>query len=254
MSDSNDVPKFDSENKTSETSDLSEPIKYKYELLPEDYLDFDLAYKLIVIGDPGVGKSCLTNNAVKNVFDAAYNATINFGFFTFNVRMNEKVIKLQIWDTCGQEAYRSLITNLYRNTSLAIMVYAINVKESLENVEVWLRDLRTHSNPDTKVFLIGNKIDLEKEREVTKEQGEKFYRDNKLNLFMEASAKTGFNTKNIFLKLLKYYMMSIYIIFKKLMKIMKMKILKKKLLLIISRIKIKRKKVVAYLIYKIYNK
>ena len=80
------------------------------------------------------------------------------------------------------------------------MVYAINVKESLENVEVWLRDLRTHSNPDTKVFLIGNKIDLEKEREVTKEQGEKFYRDNKLNLFMEASAKTGFNTKNIFLK------------------------------------------------------
>ena len=199
MSDSNDVPKFDSENKTSETSDLSEPIKYKYELLPEDYLDFDLAYKLIVIGDPGVGKSCLTNNAVKNVFDEAYNATINFGFFTFNVRMCEKVIKLQIWDTCGQEAYRSLVTNLYRNTSLAIMVYAINVKESLENVEVWLRDLRTHSNPDTKVFLIGNKIDLEKEREVTKEQGEKFYRDNKLNLFMEASAKT-FNTKNIFLK------------------------------------------------------
>ena len=161
MTDINDVPKFDSnsENKTNETSNSPQPLKYKYEILPEDYTNFDLSYKLIVIGDPGVGKSCLTNNAVKNVFDEAYNATINFGFFTFNVRMNEKVIKLQIWDTCGQEAYRSLVTNLYRNTSLAIMVYAINVKESLENVEVWLRDLRTHSNPDTKVFLIGNKID-----------------------------------------------------------------------------------------------
>ena len=112
MSDSNDVPKFDSENKTSEISDSSEPIKYKYELLPEDYLDFDLSYKLIVIGDSGVGKSCLTKNAVKNVFEEAYNATVGFEFFTFNVRMNEKVIKLQIWDTCGQEAYRSLVTNL----------------------------------------------------------------------------------------------------------------------------------------------
>ena len=80
------------------------------------------------------------------------------------------------------------------------MVYAINAKESFENVEMWLRELRTHSNPDVKVFLIGNKIDLEKEREITREEGEKFYRDNKLNLFMEASAKAGINTQNIFLK------------------------------------------------------
>ena len=172
----------------------------KVEVLPEDYNQYDISFKLIVIGDSGVGKSCLTNNAVKNTFEEAYNATVGFEFFTFNVKMCEKVIKLQIWDTCGQELYRSLITNFYRNSSLAIMVYAINDKATFENIEMWLRELRTHSNPDAKVFLIGNKVDLEKEREVTTEQGESYCKQNKIDLFMESSAKTGLNTQNIFLK------------------------------------------------------
>ena len=140
------------------------------------------------------------SNAVKNVFEEDYNATVGFEFFTFNVNILEKIIKLQIWDTCGQELYRSLITNFYRNSSLAIMVYSINDRKTFENIEMWLRDLRTLSNPDVKVFLIGNKIDLEKEREVSKEEGENFCKDNNLNLFMEASAKTGINTQSIFLK------------------------------------------------------
>ena len=178
----------------------SSVIKYKYEILPEDYTSFDLSFKLIVIGDSGVGKSCLANKAVKNIFEDAYNATVGFEFFTFNVKMCEKVIKLQIWDTCGQELYRSLITNFYRNSSLAVMVYAINSKESFEDIEMWLRELRTHSNPDAKVFLLGNKVDLKNEREVTTEQGEKYAKANSMDAFMEASAKTGFNAKNIFLK------------------------------------------------------
>ena len=80
------------------------------------------------------------------------------------------------------------------------MVYAINSKESFEDIEMWLRELRTHSNPDAKVFLIGNKIDLEPQRVVKKEQGEQFCKDNKLNLFMESSAKTGLNAQNIFIQ------------------------------------------------------
>ena len=175
-------------------------LDFKYEILPEDQTNFDLSFKIIVIGDSGVGKSCLTNNAVKNIFDDAYNATVGFEFFTFNVKINGKIIKLQIWDTCGQELYRSLITNFYRNSSLAIMVYAINSKESFEDIEMWLRELRTHSNPDAKVFLIGNKIDLEPQRVVKKEQGEQFCKENKLNLFMESSAKTGINAQNIFIQ------------------------------------------------------
>ena len=172
----------------------------KYEILPNDVSESDLSFKVIVIGDCYVGKSCLTSKATKNIFNSNYNATVGFEFFTFNIKINKKVIKLQIWDTCGQELYRSLITNFYRNSSLAIMVYSIISKESFDNVEMWLRELRSHSNPDVKVFLIGNKIDLEAEREVTTEQGENFYKQNHLNLFLESSAKTGFNSQNIFIK------------------------------------------------------
>ena len=194
-----DIPSESSTQSASSENPKPEA-NYKFEILPEDYTNFDLSFKLIVIGDSGVGKSCLTNNAVKNIFDESYNATVGFEFFTFNVKVNDKVVKLQIWDTCGQELYRSLITNFYRNSSLAIMVYAINSLESFSNIEMWLRELRTHSNPDAKVFLIGNKIDLENERKVTKEQGEKFCKENNINEFMESSAKTGVNAQNIFIK------------------------------------------------------
>ena len=98
----------------------------QYTILADDYMQYDLSFKLIVIGDPGVGKSCLTMKATKNLFENIYSATVGFEFFTFNVKINDKFVKLQIWDTCGQEIYRSLITNFYRNSSLAMMVYSID--------------------------------------------------------------------------------------------------------------------------------
>lgn len=98
----------------------------KYEILPEDYERYDLSFKIIVVGDAGVGKSCLTMRATKNLFDEQYNATVGFEFFTFNIRINDMVIKLQVWDTCGQEIYRSLIANFYRNSSLAVIVFSID--------------------------------------------------------------------------------------------------------------------------------
>jgi small GTP-binding protein len=98
----------------------------QYTILPDDYAQYDLTFKLIIIGDSGVGKSNLALKATKNLFESNYSATVGFEFFTFNLKINDKVIKLQIWDTCGQEIYKSLITNFYRNSSLAIMVYAIN--------------------------------------------------------------------------------------------------------------------------------
>ena len=171
-----------------------------YEILPDDYTQYDLSFKIIVIGDSGVGKSSLTTKATKNIFEETYNATVGFEFFTFNIRINEKIVKLQIWDTCGQELYRSLITNFYRNSSLAIIVYAVNQKNSFENIEMWLRELRTHSNPDVKVFLIGNKIDLTNERVINTKEGQSFAKSNNLNKFIEASAKAGINAQQIFIE------------------------------------------------------
>ena len=175
----------------------------EYEILPDDYTQYDLSFKIIVIGDSGVGKSCFTNKATKNIFKENYNATIGFEFFTFNIKFNDKIIKLQIWDTCGQELYRSLITNFYRNTSLAILVYAVNSKESFESLEMWYRELRTHSSPDIKIFLVGNKTDLTTERVITTEQGENFAKLNRINKFIEASAKDGINTQSTFIEIAK---------------------------------------------------
>ena len=106
-------------------------------------------------------------------------------------------VKLQIWDTCGQEIYKSLISNFYRNSSLAVLIYAIDNKESFNHVENWLNDLKSQANPDVRIFLVGNKADLEEDRKVSKEEGEKYKEDQHLDLFMEASAKSGHNARNV---------------------------------------------------------
>ena len=183
---------------TSDTSSNEED--YKIEMLPEDYPQYDLSFKLIFIGDSSVGKSCLTSKAVKNNFEEYYQATVGFEFLTFNMKVNDKVIKLQIWDTCGQEIYKSLISNFYRNSSLAVLVYAIDNKESFNHVENWLNDLKGQANNDVRIFLVGNKADLEEERKVSKEEGEKYKEDQHLDLFMETSAKTGHNARNVLIE------------------------------------------------------
>ena len=183
---------------TSDTSSNEED--YKIEMLPEDYPQYDLSFKLIFIGDSSVGKSCLTTKAVKNNFEEYYQATVGFEFLTFNMKVNDKVIKLQIWDTCGQEIYKSLISNFYRNSSLAVLVYAIDNKESFNHTENWLNDLKSQANPDVRIFLVGNKADLEEERKVSKEEGEKYKEDQHLDLFMETSAKTGHNARNVLIE------------------------------------------------------
>ena len=171
-----------------------------YKILSDDYPRFDLSFKLVVIGDSGVGKSCLTKRATTRVFETHYSPTIGFEYYTFKIRIKETDIRLQIWDTCGQETYRSLISSFYRNSSLAILVYSIDNKESFSNLEVWMNDLKINSNPDIKIFLIGNKSDLESNREISSNEAENFYKDHSMNLFMEASAKTGFNAENIFVE------------------------------------------------------
>ena len=171
-----------------------------YIILPDEYANFDLSFKLVVIGDSGVGKSCLTKRATTNAFENFYSPTIGFEYYTFKIRMKDTDIRLQIWDTCGQETYRSLITSFYRNSSLAILVYSLDNKDSFKNLEVWLNELKVNSNPDVKIFLIGNKSDLENKREVSNSEAENFKMENGINLFMEASAKSGFNAQEIFIE------------------------------------------------------
>ena len=173
---------------------------YQIEILNQELTEFELNFKIIIIGDSGVGKSCLSLRATKNVFESLYSPTIGFEFMTFFIKVDEKPIKLQIWDTCGQEVYRSLISSFYNNSSLAIVVYSIDNEESFNNLEFWLNELKTKGNPDINLFLIGNKADLEDNRKVSKEAAKEFAENNKIKLFLETSAKTGFNAQNIFIE------------------------------------------------------
>jgi Ras-related protein Rab-6A len=181
-------------------NNIIESEEFKIELLQEDYPQYDLSFKLIFIGDPSIGKSCLTQKAIKNNFEEYYQATVGFEFLTYNLKINDKVVKLQIWDTCGQEIYRSLISNFYRNSSLAVLMYAINDKGSFNHVESWLSELKNNASSDISIILVGNKADLEEDRQVMKDEGENYKKQNYLDLFMETSAKTGYNARNILIK------------------------------------------------------
>ena len=171
-----------------------------YKILNEDFPNHDFNFKIIMIGDSGVGKSCLTMKATKNLFENFYSSTVGFEFYTFNVKIKDKVIRLQIWDTCGQEMYRSLINGFYRSSSLAILVYSIDNDKSFESLESWLNEIKGKGNPNIKIFLIGNKNDLGDIRSVSEEQAIKFYKEHGIDLFLEASAKTGFNAQKIFVE------------------------------------------------------
>lgn len=186
-------------NNNMNLSNLSED-KNNYEILRDFKGKDDFSFKAIIIGDAFVGKSSLINQAIKKQFKTTYAPTLGFDYFVFHIRIKNKIIKLQIWDTCGQEIYKSLVTNFYRNSSVAFMVYAINDRNSFEHIDNWLKEIKYNSSPDTKIFLIGNKCDLINERKVTYEEGLNYSNNYEFNGFYEVSAKTGEKTEEIMIK------------------------------------------------------
>ena len=141
-----------------------EYINKDFEILSADSAQYDYNYKIIIIGDSGVGKTCLTYRATSGEYREKMAATIGFEYFPFVVKYQNKILKLEIWDTCGQEAYRSLIKSFFNNSSLAIIVYAVDNKKSFTSIDEWIRQCRSLCSPDTRFFLIGNKNDVGNEK------------------------------------------------------------------------------------------
>ena len=173
--------------------------KYDYQILSEDYEKYDISFKVLIIGNALTGKSKIALRINNKKYDDSYLGTIGFEFFCFNIKINNTVVKIQIWDTCGAKLYRTLISNFYKNSSLILLVYAINNKESFNDINIWLNDLNNHSITYSFKFLIGNKCDLENERTVTINEGKNYAIENKFDLFTECSAKNNINCQQIFI-------------------------------------------------------
>jgi small GTP-binding protein len=160
-------------------------------------VNFDYLLKYIIIGDAAVGKSNLLLRYVHGQFKPEYQLTIGVEFGAKNINISSKVFRIQIWDTAGQENFRSITRAYYKNSVCALVVYDISSRDSFNNVTSWIEDCKNQSPKTIFMVLVGNKCDLEDKRQVSYEEGKELADKNEL-LFFESSAKDGINVDEIF--------------------------------------------------------
>lgn len=158
-------------------------------------------YKLVFLGDQSVGKTSIITRFMYDNFDRHYQATIGIDFLSKTMYLEDRTVRLQLWDTAGQERFRSLIPSYIRDSSVAVVVYDVTNRASFLNTTKWVEDVRAERGNDVVICLVGNKTDLGNEkRQISTEEGEERAKKDGL-LFMECSAKAGYNIKSLFRKL-----------------------------------------------------
>ena len=156
-------------------------------------------YKLIFLGDQSVGKSCILNRFLNDTFIEDYQATIGLDFQSKNVQIDNQDIHLLLYDTAGQEKFRSLIPMYTRDANIILLVYDISNRDSFVNLSQWLKDLTNVNMDEVILCIVGNKIDLNDKRAVNAEEGKKFAEERGF-IFQEISAKTGEGFSDLFYK------------------------------------------------------
>lgn len=134
--------------------------------------DYDMIFKVVLIGDSGVGKSNILLRYLKNEFNFDTKATVGVEFGSKKYELEGYKVKAQIWDTAGQERYKSITNAYYKGAKGAMLVYDITRKDTFDSVDKWIPDLKTNGDEQVTILLIGNKCDLDSQRQVTKEEGE----------------------------------------------------------------------------------
>ncbi|CAD8097094.1 unnamed protein product [Paramecium sonneborni] len=164
----------------------------------KDNSEYDHLFKLLLIGSSGVGKSCMLMRYVDNNFTNNFYNTIGVDFKIKSIFLENKNIKLQIWDTAGQDRFRTITCNYYRGAHGIIIVYDITDRESFDSVKMWMSEIDKYAQDDVIRMLIGNKCDMEDKRTVSYEEGETLAKQLKLQ-FLETSAKQSTNIEESFL-------------------------------------------------------
>jgi len=154
-------------------------------------------YKLVFVGNSSVGKTSIISRFMYDHFDTNYDATIGIDFLAKTHTVGDKTVRLQLWDTAGQERFRSLIPSYIRDSSVAVVVYAIDSADSFNAVDKWVDEVRKERDQEVMIVLVGNKRDLDSHRQVSYKDGETKASD-KGALFIETSAKTSKNVAELF--------------------------------------------------------
>ena len=154
-----------------------------------------ICHKVVFIGDSSVGKTSIINQYLYNSCSPEHSPTIGIDFFLKVIEEGEKSVRIQIWDTAGQEKFRALIPSYIRNSTVAILVYDITNRTSFDNIQKWRQNIIDTSDPH--LILVGNKIDLDSEREITKEEGELYAKQINAD-FIETSARTPIGITDLF--------------------------------------------------------
>ena len=160
-------------------------------------MNFNYLLKYVIVGDASVGKSNLLLRYTHGQFRDEYQLTIGVEFGSNNIVIDNSVFRIQIWDTAGQENFRSITRSYYKNSACALIVYDITNRASFESLADWIEDCKNSSPKTVFMVLIGNKCDLEQNREINEEEGREFAEKNGM-LFFETSAKTGQNVEEVF--------------------------------------------------------
>uniref|UniRef100_A0A5G2QQB0 RAB6B, member RAS onco family n=1 Tax=Sus scrofa TaxID=9823 RepID=A0A5G2QQB0_PIG len=151
-------------------------------------------FKLVFLGEQSVGKTSLITRFMYDSFDNTYQATIGIDFLSKTMYLEDRTVRLQLWDTAGQERFRSLIPSYIRDSTVAVVVYDITNLNSFQQTSKWIDDVRTERGSDVIIMLVGNKTDLADKRQITIEEGEQRAKELSV-MFIETSAKTGYNVK-----------------------------------------------------------
>ncbi|TRM59816.1 GTPase [Schizophyllum amplum] len=162
-----------------------------------DGSNYDYLFKVVLIGDSGVGKSNLLSRFTRNEFNLESKSTIGVEFATRSINVDGKTVKAQIWDTAGQERYRAITSAYYRGAVGALLVYDIAKHATYVNVTRWLKELRDHADSNIVIMLVGNKSDLKHLRAVPTDEAKAFSTENALS-FIETSALDASNVESAF--------------------------------------------------------
>ncbi len=171
---------------------------YEIKELPRN-INPEYCFKAVVSGNSGVGKTSIVRYEVHNQFEQDNTSTLVFEHYSKNYKICEKIIRIQIWDTCGNETYEEIMKNFYRSALCIFVVFSLDDENSFLNLDKWITDIKNiNENESPIIVLIGNKKDIESERQITKEEIEKYCKKKEIDTYFETSAKTGEGIHELF--------------------------------------------------------